>query len=160
MRVFFAAPFTQFLNQENVLSADARIMVSDTVLGLEQEGHSVFSAHVREQYGEALMEPQELTVLDLQEMEACDFVMAIPGPPASGGVHIELGWASILRKPAVIFLLKGVSYSPIVHGLCAIADVTCVEVSSLSAEVIVPVGLEAAQRIGKSTNQGPKYVAV
>ena len=51
-----------------------------SVSGKAEKGLPSFSAHVREQYGEALMEPQELTVLDLQEMEACNFVVAIPGP--------------------------------------------------------------------------------
>lgn len=47
----------------------------------------------------------------------------IPGVPASGGVHVELGWASANKKDIEIFLNKNSNYSPMVTGLSEITNV-------------------------------------
>ena len=41
----------------------------------------------------------------------------IPGIPNSGGVHVEIGWASANKKPLKIFLRNDYSYSPMVTGI-------------------------------------------
>lgn len=44
-------------------------------------------------------------------------VCIIPGVPNSGGVHVEIGWASANKKPLKIFLKKDYPYSPMVSGI-------------------------------------------
>ena len=64
---------------------------------------------------------------DFKEMKESDVVLAFPGNPISGGVHIELGWASALNKKIYLFLEKNASYSPLIEGMKTITDVRIVE---------------------------------
>ncbi|MCL6449896.1 MAG: nucleoside 2-deoxyribosyltransferase [Acetobacteraceae bacterium] len=87
--------------------------------GLEEAGCTVFLAHEREEWGANLMVPEVCTLLDLEEMGRADVVVAVPGQ--SGGVHMELGWASVLRKPIILLLDPKQRYSPLVLGLSSVA---------------------------------------
>lgn len=44
------------------------------------------------------MTPQQCTKIDFEEISTCDLFVAFPGSPASPGTHIEIGWASALKK--------------------------------------------------------------
>ena len=75
----------------------------------------VFLAHYREKWGKDLMCADECTMDDYREMKLSDYVIAFPGKPISGGVHIELGWASSMKKNILLMLDKEEKYSPLVH---------------------------------------------
>ena len=62
------------------------------------------------------------TPLDFEEMRNTDCVLAFPGAPISGGMHIELGWASAMKKKISIFVKKGEQYSPLILGLHEITE--------------------------------------
>lgn len=62
-------------------------------------------------------------------MNESDVILAFPGNPISGGVHIELGWASALHKKIYIFLEKTANYSPLITGLKTVTDVELVEIT-------------------------------
>jgi hypothetical protein len=59
-------------------------------------------------------------------MQVADVVCAIVGSPASGGVAVELGWASALAKPVVVVKTPGASCSPLIDGLNAITPAVTV----------------------------------
>jgi hypothetical protein len=66
----------------------------------------VFLAHYREKWGKDLMCADECTMDDYREMKLSDYDIAFPGKPISGGVHIELGWASSMKKNILLMLDK------------------------------------------------------
>lgn len=123
MKVFLAFPFS------NIISGDSKIVDQQYQLFLSKirnhiinEGFEVFLAHYREKWGKALMTAQECTPLDLMEMQDSDLVIAFPGSPISGGVHIELGWASALKKKVVLFLKRDEQYSPLILGMDTVTN--------------------------------------
>ncbi|MCK4327328.1 MAG: nucleoside 2-deoxyribosyltransferase [Candidatus Diapherotrites archaeon] len=124
MRIFLAGPFTaKICPDEGAMRHDDISLVQGLISLFEVKGHEVFSAHRREDYGRALLPPHECTQKDYEEMKSCDIVVAHPGNPPSGGVHIELGWASVLGKPSILLLEHGKDYSPLVHGLGSLSEV-------------------------------------
>lgn len=139
MRIFLAFPFTDLIEPTSgKLSPSTVGFLREVIQALEREGHSVFSAHVREVWGAKLMSPTEATYADLEEIQAADLVVAFPGSqPLSGGVHVELGWASSFGKPIVLFLAKDQAYSPLVLGLPAIARTSIVRYEHLAVESIL-----------------------
>lgn len=84
---------------------------------LRSKGFAAASSHERENWGETRYSPEKCTPLDLEEIKKSDILLAIPGNPPSGGVHIELGWASALGKKIIVLLEEGHTYSNLVHGL-------------------------------------------
>jgi len=87
-----------------------------------QKGHDVISAHVREDWGQNLMPPEEFTPLDLNLIKECDLVIAYVDYQPSG-VYVELGWASALKKKIIVLAEKPVSQlSPLVQGLSRITE--------------------------------------
>ncbi|WP_106767830.1 nucleoside 2-deoxyribosyltransferase [Paenibacillus faecalis] len=124
MRVFLAFPFTKLLSANNVFDEFMKNSLLRIIHALEKEGHSVFSAQFREEFGEKLMTPEVATYLDYNEMLNTDLVVAFPGwKPISGGVHVELGWASSMKKPIILFLHEEEDYTPMVTGLYKVTDV-------------------------------------
>lgn len=118
-RVFVAAPFTQTLcPTERIVPYAKRERIEMLVSVLREAGASVFLAHEREQWGQALMSSIDCTGLDFREMQHSDAVVAMIDPP-SYGVCIELGWASALQVPVVLFAESGGARrcTPLLEGL-------------------------------------------
>lgn len=128
MKIFLAAPFTQYISSDGVMAGDMKELLLELVGCFRDQGWRVFLAHEREDWGRSLYPPETCTPLDLEEMRTAEVVVCIPG--TSGGVHVELGWASALRKPILLLLEEGRSYSPLVQGL---HEVTPVRRESLNA---------------------------
>jgi len=121
MRIFLGAPFTNYLNGAE-FNQELKQAIESTISILEKKGHTVRSAHVRENFGKDLMLPETCTPLDFEEIKKCDLFIAIPSNPPSGGVHIELGWASAIRKDILLCIKKTGKYSPLIHGLHKISN--------------------------------------
>jgi len=102
----------------------------DLIRGLinyfERKGYEVHNSHAREKWGEDFMKPEVCAPLDYDGVKRADLIVAIPGDPPSGGVHIELGWASALGKKIIILLSCNEKYSNLVLGLNRITDVSYV----------------------------------
>jgi hypothetical protein len=125
VRVFLAAPFTQLIDDhDGVVTRSWRAEIRAMYDALEGRGRSVFLAHEREAWGEDLMTPEVCTPLDFAEMQRADVVCAYIGAPPSLGVHIELGWASSMRKPTLMLTDETVRYSPLLWGLTQLTDAT------------------------------------
>jgi len=120
-RVFLAAPYSQLMDW-----AEGRVLEHwrTRIEGLRRElidaGAEVFNAHHNESWGIGWLPPEVCTPTDFRAMGAADVVCAVLGSPPSGGVTVELGWASALAKPVVVILSPGGSHTPLVSGLGAV----------------------------------------
>ncbi|MFF0452882.1 nucleoside 2-deoxyribosyltransferase [Nocardia africana] len=126
--VFVAGPFFKLVDPETgAMRAEDRERFETLIGYFEDSGCRVHNAHRREHWGEAFLEPDDFTRLDHNEIAAADLLVAVPGPPASLGTHIELGWASALRKPILLLLERGEDYALMVYGLRHITRTAIVE---------------------------------
>jgi nucleoside 2-deoxyribosyltransferase len=126
--VFVAGPFYKLVDPVTGRMSDEQRARFERLIGhFESSGCKVFNAHKREKWGEAFLEPDEFTRLDYDEIAASDVIIAVPGPPASLGTHIELGWASALGKPIVLLLEREADYALMIYGLRHIVPTAIVE---------------------------------
>ena len=123
-KIFLLAPFGNHINPDTGLIHDNnKEFIEKIISHLEKKGHIIENAHRRERWGLEWMKPEVCTPLDYKLIQDSDLIIAIPGHPASGGVHVELGWASSLKKKIMILLEDGKEYSNLVTGLNTITDV-------------------------------------
>jgi nucleoside 2-deoxyribosyltransferase len=135
-RIFVGAPFHGYINPNTgILLNDKRSMLEHIIKCCENKGHTVTNSHVREKWGESWMPPEKCTPLDYNEVQNADIFVAVPGNPPSGGVHVELGWASALKKRIIIFLEKGKKYSNLVTGLKEVAEVDYIEYTNFEEAI-------------------------
>jgi hypothetical protein len=121
MRVFIAYPLAKLISKETGRMEEKHInLLKDMKSCLSSLGYEVFMAHEREQWGENFNK-DDCASLDFVEMKKADLVIAFP--ETSGGVHVELGWASAMEKRMIIFLEKGKYYSPLVHSMEKIGNI-------------------------------------
>lgn len=140
MHIFVAFPFSQLINEKTGLVRNDYIEFLDKIRNrILEEGNEVFLAHYRENWGKDLMGPMECTPDDYRQMQGTDLVLAFPGSPISGGVHIELGWASALGKKIVLFLKDKAEYSPLVFGISTICEAEIHYYDELDYEKLLPL---------------------
>lgn len=124
MYVFLAFPFAGLCNPETgEVDYQYRDFFEKLKSGIKERGHKYFLAHEREDWGAEYKGPMECVPVDYNGVKECDFLIVVPGNPISGGVHVELGWASALKKDMHIFVEKNVKYSPVVMGLGSLTNV-------------------------------------
>lgn len=127
MKIFLGAPFYDFMDhRENVMQGDKRSLIRILIETVRHKGFELYNAHEREEWGKDWYGPEQCTPLDYEAISRSDIFMAMPGNPPSGGVHIELGWASAQGKPIILLLEAGKYYSNLVHGLPTITPVKIV----------------------------------
>ena len=140
MNIFLAFPFTQLIDKKsNRLNTKTVKFLEDLRNQLIDNGHTVFLAHYREKWGKELMTPEECTADDYREMIKADIVIAFPGFPISGGVHIELGWASALKKSILIFLEKDKEYSPLLTALYTISNTHIYQYEKMDVDIYMNI---------------------
>ena len=131
-KAFLGAPFADYVNPDTSrLYDDKQVMLTRLIGYLEQKGYVVENSHVREDWGTAWMPPEVCTPLDYEQIKRADVFVALPGNPPSGGVHIELGWASALDTWVVMLLEEGKNYSNLVLGLGKVGRVDYVHYKTL-----------------------------
>jgi nucleoside 2-deoxyribosyltransferase len=124
-RVFLAGPFKQLMDPETrLLGLLMKQRLEAIIHLLERKRFAVHCAHRREGWGADMMTPEDCTRIDYQEISAADILLAFPGSPASPGTHIEIGWASAMKKKIVLLLEHDKEYAFLVRGLHRVADVT------------------------------------
>jgi len=131
MKAFLVAPFAGVVSAGR-MEISIKNVLRATLGELRRAGYEAFSAHEDEKWGEAWARPALCTPRDRDLVERADLVVAIPGPPTSGGVHIELGWASAAGKPMIVFLSEGWVPSQLVLGLPFISPTQLVRVQTLN----------------------------
>ncbi len=123
-KAFLAAPFNDYMDPQTGRMYEDKIKLIATLIKyLEMKGYKVQNSHKREGWGEIRMSHEVCTPLDYEQIKDADVLVAIPGTPPSGGVHIELGWASALGIRTVILLEEGKNYSKLVLGLGKVGKV-------------------------------------
>ena len=146
LRVVLSAPFTQWMDPDiGRVSEEWRQRLDFLRCRLIWHGALVFNAHHNEDWGVGWLPPAECTPADFVAVQEADVMCAIVGAPASGGVLMELGWASAFGKPVVLVLSPNVTYTPLIHGLGEVTDVESVpepetwsttELSDLAQQVV------------------------
>lgn len=117
-RVFLAAPYAQFLCPETgTVDPTWRYRLDSLRRAFILSDNEVFSAHHNESWGAHWLEASECTPVDFLAMTQADVVCAIVGSPPSGGVLVELGWASALHKPCLIVLPTSGNCTQLVEGI-------------------------------------------
>ena len=140
MSVFLAAPFLSDIDPATgSLRSGAQELIKTLVDHFEGRGFEVQNAHRREAWGAAFLAPSDYTRLDFDEIEAADVLVAIPGSPPSPGTHIEIGWATALRKPVVLLFEPGKTYAGLLRGLGEQGRVRIIELDGTA----VPDGLDS-----------------
>lgn len=122
MKVFISCPFTGLCDETKYEVKDEyKDFFNKLIDNIISKGMDYYLAIKRENWGIEHKGPQECTLSDFNGVKESDALIVIPGnnksKGISGGVHIELGWASALKKDIHILLEDGIEYSPVVHGL-------------------------------------------
>lgn len=153
MRIFLAAPLTQMIDPASGrIGVPYRDWLESLIDGLERSGHDVFSAHVRERWGETLEAPTEALKADLDELRKADVVVAHVGNPPSPGVQFELGAAVVLETPVVLLLDREASPPYLIPALPSVVESQIIEFGPGSS--IVDRVLEALNRADSSPSTG------
>lgn len=125
MYIFYAFPFAQLCDpKDGQVRKEYRQFFNDLKEIANKNGHTYFLAHEREDWGAEFKGPEECVPNDYEGVVKSDLMIVVPGDPISGGVHVEMGWASANRKNMHIFLEKDKKYSPVVLGLKSLTNVT------------------------------------
>ena len=141
-RAFLGAPFAGYLDPvTGVVAGNKRVMIEQLIECLQTKDYEVRNAHVREDWGGRWMAPEVCTPLDYEEIATADLFVALLGSPGSGGVHVELGWATALGTRVVMLLEEEGRYSSLIYGLGEVGNVRYVRYRT-TAECLQ--GLEAA----------------
>lgn len=124
MKIFLAAPFTKKINYSTGTIDDEifKNLINSIVIYLKKNGHYVSNSHIHEKWGKELLSSDECTPRDFKEIEESDVLIAIPGNPPSGGVCVEIGWASAFGKKVILLLEEKKHYSPLLYGLSQICS--------------------------------------
>ncbi|OLT25785.1 hypothetical protein BJF83_22645 [Nocardiopsis sp. CNR-923] len=155
-RVFLAAPYTQWLDPSTrLVRADLRNRLNRLRGGLIEAGAHVFSAHHNERWGAEWLPAEECTPADFRAMRVADAVCAVVGSPASGGVAVELGWASALGKPVLAIMDDGADCTPLISGLHTITDVTYLEADMCWSDAFVESVIQATLTAAKTNTEAP-----
>lgn len=125
--VFVGGPFFGLVNPATGEMDDTEKRKIQLLLEyFDAAGCTVYNAHRREAWGKAFLTAPECVLRDYNEIAESDLFIAFPGDPASPGTHIEIGWASALRKPTVLLLAEGGHYTFLVTGLHTVANLEIV----------------------------------
>lgn len=139
-KIFVAAPFTGKLSdKKGCVSPGFKQELLSLYQSLRKQGYEVISAHEREQWGEKLMAAEVCTPLDLAGIRECDLLVVIPGNPPSGGVHIEIGYATAKRKPIIQIRQNADTYTPLLNGICTETETTWLSFRHSISEVLPKV---------------------
>jgi len=122
MKVFLAMPYSQLCDSKYEVKKEYKDFFESITKELKKIGCEYFLAHEREKWGKKYNSPEESTQIDFEVIKDVDLVCMVPGVPNSGGVHVELGWASANKKKLKIFLKKDYPYSPMVTGIYTLTD--------------------------------------
>lgn len=122
MKIFLAMPYSQLCDENYEVREEYKNFFKKLTNQLKKIDCDYFLAHEREKWGKTYCSAEESTLIDFNTIKNVDFVCVIPGVPNSGGVHVEIGWASANKKKMKIFLKKNYPYSPMVTGIHCLTD--------------------------------------
>ncbi|MGW2634897.1 hypothetical protein ACWC2K_37100 [Streptomyces chattanoogensis] len=159
VNVFVGGPIQHAIEDDGFYSPLQRAL-HGIIEAVEEVNGTVFSAHVVEKYGvdTPIFSPRQVSVRDFDWMQRCDvFVPVLPVRDdallRTDGTHVELGWASALRKAIKLVTQQPVvpSASHLLRGLPAIADVTLFDVHEVAespADLLASVAQAVPATVG------------
>ncbi|MGW4562121.1 hypothetical protein ACWEN3_06805 [Streptomyces sp. NPDC004561] len=132
INVFVGGPI-QYAIEDDGFYSPLRRTLHGIIEAIQEANGTVFSAHVAEKFGvdTPLFSPQQVSVRDFDWMRRCD--VFVPVLPVLGddllrtdGTHVEMGWASALRKPIKLVTRQPMASnaSHLLRGLPEIAEVS------------------------------------
>lgn len=131
--VFVAGPFKNAIDPiTGLVNAHLRSRLEAVLDYFDAADYRIYNSHRREAWGAAILEPEQCTKLDYDEISDVDLFVAFPGEPASPGTHIEMGWASSLGKPMILIVDCLESHSFLVRGLHTVATTHYIETQEIS----------------------------
>jgi nucleoside 2-deoxyribosyltransferase len=152
--VFVGGPFFNLVDpQTGAMSEADQAKFSVLIEYFENLGAKVHNAHRREAWGKEFLTADEATLRDYTEIKASDIFVAYPGVPASPGTHVEIGWASAMGKPIILFLEKGEKHTFLITGLGTIADIEFIEFTD-TADVMAQLEVAVAKVMSRATDKG------
>ncbi len=116
MKVFLAAPFTSKIDNGRV-NKNYKQLLKDIKEILERKGCEVHLAMEKEKWGEIHCTDNDCTKRDYRDIKESEILLALFDGAFSGGVHIELGWASEMKKRIIILTNNGKNLCSLVKGL-------------------------------------------
>lgn len=127
MKVFISCPFTGLCSDDNYeIKEEYKNFFNKLTTLITDLDLDYYLAIKREDWGKKHKGPLECTLSDYNGVNSSDFLIVIPGnnisKGISGGVHIELGWASSLKKKIHLLLEDNFVYSPVVMGLSSLTN--------------------------------------
>ena len=122
MKVFLAMPYSILCDKNYEVKKEYKDFFVKLTNELKKINCEYFLAHERENWGKKYSNAKESTLIDYETIKNVDLVCMIPGIPYSGGVHVELGWASANKKDLKIFLKRNSYYSPMVTGISCLTN--------------------------------------
>lgn len=122
MKIFLAMPYSQLCDTNYELKEEYKDFFEKLTGEIKKLGCNYFLAHERENWGKNYSSAEESTLIDFETIKNADLVCVIPGVPNSGGVHVEIGWASSNKKKLCIFLKRNYPYSPMVTGVNCLTE--------------------------------------
>ena len=130
-RVFVAGPFIHLVDPKTgLMPPHEKALIESLLTHFEDVGAQVFNAHRREKWGADFMKPEAFTKMDYEQIASSDLFVVMPGSPPSIGTHIEIGWATALKLPIVMLLDPAGSYSGMIEGMGAIANLVKVKLEN------------------------------
>jgi hypothetical protein len=119
MKVFVAWPFSGVGTAGSFPDGEAALLRAVTGF-FRERGHGVFNAHEAVSFDARMQSPREMVEQDFAELSGCDALVTRLG--RSGGTHVELGWACLMRPRKRIVLLagEGEALSPLAEGIPAL----------------------------------------
>lgn len=127
MRIFISCPFTGLCGEEKYeVKEEYKDFFEKLINMIEEKNCEYYLAIKRENWGLEHKGPEECTKSDYEGVKNSDILIVIPGNKISkgisGGVHIELGWASAMKKKIHILVEDNFEYSPVLKGLNTLTD--------------------------------------
>ena len=122
MKIFISCPFTGLCDDHRYEVKEEYKKFFNQLVALMEKMHcEYYLAIKRENWRLDHKGPEECTKSDFEGVKDSDILIIIPGnnisQGISGGVHIELGWASAMHKKMYILLEDNFKYSPVLLGL-------------------------------------------
>ena len=127
MKVFISCPFTGLCAEDKYeVKEQYKNFFNQLTDRLTTLGCDYYLAIKRENWGIDHKGPDECTKSDYEGVKDSDLLIVIPGnnesKGISGGVHVELGWASAFNKKIHILIENDFNYSPVLLGLNSITN--------------------------------------
>ncbi|UJB30684.1 MULTISPECIES: nucleoside 2-deoxyribosyltransferase [Chromobacterium] len=165
--VFVGGPIQHALKKEGMTAEAASPIkaVHDAIHGMRLH---LLSAHLAERFGQDShnYSPTEVVLRDYDWMVQCSlFIAILPCDSQSqlirtDGTHIELGWASALKKP-ILILAQSHSHAQLSHLVKGLACVAPVKILDLGGIVHKPQILQEeiqAQLLPADQDMGPSHL--